>query len=989
VGAGTTIITASQPAGNGYSAATDVQQTLTVNKAALTAIANPQAKVYGQANPVLTVQYSGFVGSDDASKLTTQATASTTALTSSPVGAYTITVSGGAADNYSINSYQTSNLTITPAPLTITANNRSKVYGAGVPALTVSYSGFVNGDNASSLSTAPILSTTATAASAVGDYTITPSGAVASNYSISYTTGILSVTPATLIITADDKTKVYGAAVPVLTASYSGFVNGDDASGLTTLPVLSTSVTVSSGVGTYAITASGAVASNYTIFYVSGTLTVSAAQPVITFGSLPVKTYGDTDFDAGATSDNASTPVTYSSDNIAVATIVNGKVRVVGAGTANITASQASDANHTAATDVIHQLTVNKAAITIAADAKNKTYGENDPALTYQITSGTLVGTDNFTGSLVRDAGEDAGNYVINQGTLGLNGNYALTYNSADLTINKAAITVTADTRTKIYGQSDPVLTYQVSSGALVGTDTFTGSLTRDPGENAGSYAIRQGTLALNTNYTLTYTGASLIVNQASLTITADDKTKVYGQNNPVFTASYSGLVNGDNASGLAVQPTFITTAATTSPVGNYIITASGADDPNYTISYIAGNLSITPAALTITADNKIKVYGETDPVLTYSVTGLVNSDDLTGSLVRTPGNNAGVYTIQQGSLSATNNYVLSYQGANFTITPKPVTVAADAQTKIYGQPDPLFTYSVSPVLLNGDVLNGALSRTAGEDAGSYAINQGSLNHPNYALSFTGNALTINKAAQQITWNQTLVAGCDGGTTIALTATASSGLPISYQSGNSGIATITNNQLVITGTGTTTITASQAGNNNYLPAANIQRELLSKLPAYLLVKRWDDVLVFDNSSNQFTAWQWYKNGVAINGATSQYYYESGKLNGDYYAVVKTAAGVTMQTCQVTITAGATFIPISIFPNPVAPGQTITVKTGYTAAQLQGATIVVTNMLGAVVQTVQNVAPQTAITMPFAEGLYVIRLKLANGVTASVNVLVKP
>ena len=317
------------------------------------------------------------------------------------------------------------------------------------------------------------------------------------------------------------------------------------------------------------------------------------------------------------------------------------------------------------------------------------------------------------------------------------------------------------------------------------------------------------------------------------------------------------------------------------------------------------------------------------------------------------------------------------------------MTVAADAQTKTYGQPDPAFTYSVSPALLNGDVLNGALSRAAGEDAGSYAINQGSLNNPNYALSFTPNALTINKAAQQITWMQTLVMGCDGVTRTTLTATASSGLPVSYSSADATIATINNNEVVMTGAGTVVLTASQPGNQNYLPASPVTNTLVNKLPSYQIVKRWDDVLVFDNSSNQYTAWQWYKNGSAINGATGQYYHESGKLNGDYYAVVKTAAGTTMQTCPVTITPGATFIPISIFPNPVDPGQTITVKTGYSAAQLQGATIVVTNMLGAVVQTVQNVAPQTNITMPVAQGLYAIRLKLANGVTASINALVRP
>ncbi|HYK56711.1 MAG TPA: MBG domain-containing protein, partial [Flavisolibacter sp.] len=393
---------------------------------------------------------------------------------------------------------------------------------------------------------------------------------------------------------------------------------------------------------------------------------------------------------------------------------------------------------------------------------------------------------------------------------------------------------------------------------------------------------------------------------------------------------------------------------------------------------------------VTVTADAKSKTYGDADPALTYTVSpALVSGDAFTGALSRTAGENVGSYVIHQNTLSLNSNYVLNYTTANFTIGKKAVTVTADAKTKTYGTADPALTYTVAPALVNGDALTGALSRAAGEDVGSYAINQGSLNNNNYSISFVSSALTIGKASQQITWNQTLVAGCDGNTTIALTATASSGLPVTYQSANTAVATINGAQLQIAGPGSCTITATQPGNNNYLLAAAVQQELTSKLPAQLMLKRWDDVLVFDNSSNQYTAWQWYKNGSAINGATGQYYYESGKLNGDYYAVVKTAAGVTMQTCPVTITPGATFIPISIFPNPVDPGQTITVKTGYSAAQLQGATIVVTNMLGAVVQTVQNVAPQTTITMPFAQGLYAIRLKLANGVTASVNALVKP
>src|SRR5262249_40299055 len=154
-----------------------------------------------------------------------------------------------------------------PAPLTITADDQFEVYGAGLPALTVSYSGFVNNDTAASLTTLPTLSTTATANSHVADYVITVGGAVDSNYSITYVNGTLHVTPAPLTISADSKSMVYGAALPTLTASYVGFVNGDTAAVLTVQPTLFTTATAASHVGTYKITASGAVDPDYKITY--------------------------------------------------------------------------------------------------------------------------------------------------------------------------------------------------------------------------------------------------------------------------------------------------------------------------------------------------------------------------------------------------------------------------------------------------------------------------------------------------------------------------------------------------------------------------------------------------------------------------------------------------------------------------------------------------------------------------------------------------
>src|SRR4029077_12169417 len=131
-------------------------------------------------------------------------------------------------------------LTVTQAPLALTANNASKTYGAAVTALGFTPSGFVNGDTPASLTTQPTLSTTATAASPVGSYAITISGAVDANYSITYVAGTLTVTQAALTLTANNASKAYGAAVPALGFTPSGFVNGDTPASLTTQPTLST-----------------------------------------------------------------------------------------------------------------------------------------------------------------------------------------------------------------------------------------------------------------------------------------------------------------------------------------------------------------------------------------------------------------------------------------------------------------------------------------------------------------------------------------------------------------------------------------------------------------------------------------------------------------------------------------------------------------------------------------------------------------------------
>jgi hypothetical protein len=152
----------------------------------------------------------------------------------------------------------------------------------------------VNGDTASVVSGSPVLSTSATASSHVGSYAITASGAASSDYTIKYVTGTLLVTPAPLTITANNANMVQGAAVPPLSASYRGFVNGDSPASLSTPPTLTTPATPVSLPGPYAILVGGASSPNYAINYANGILVVTPAPVKILKVSIQAIRLGNT-----------------------------------------------------------------------------------------------------------------------------------------------------------------------------------------------------------------------------------------------------------------------------------------------------------------------------------------------------------------------------------------------------------------------------------------------------------------------------------------------------------------------------------------------------------------------------------------------------------------------------------------------------------------------------------------------------------------------
>jgi hypothetical protein len=191
-------------------------------------------------------------------------------------------------------------------------------------------------------------------------------------------------------------------------------------------------------------------------------------------------------------------------------------------GATTITASQAGNDDYLLADNVEQILTVIIRPITVSAEALQKNYGDDDPALTYTITSGNLVGSDEVTGELSREAGEDVGDYEIFQNTLTAGSNYTLTYISDDLTISTRPITITADDQSKTYGEVDPELTYTITSGNLVDDDELTGELSRDAGEDVGTYAILQNTLSAGDNYDISFVSADFTITKADQTISFD-----------------------------------------------------------------------------------------------------------------------------------------------------------------------------------------------------------------------------------------------------------------------------------------------------------------------------------------------------------------------------------------------------------------------------------------------------------------------------------
>ena len=821
-----------------YAFTTFVFGSITVNKALLSVNANSfQPITYGAPAPAFSYNVSGFVNGDAPGVVSGTAALSSNATFANGnpnAGTFTITPAVGtlvsANANYAFTVFNTGQFTVNKANLNITATSQSIVYG-NAPSGAVTYN-FVNADTVGTAFTggAPTVGNNATLTNLkpnVGSWTITPAfGTLASNnYNlVTPVTGTLTVTPATVTVTANSPAGItYGQANPAVSSSFGVFVNGDTAgTALTGAPNVATNATVNANTtfqnaGTWTTTASAgapgnltAVNGNYTFTFVTGSYTVSKAplsvtapSPTITYGSAaPVFTPAYATFVTGDTIANALTGAPVVTSN---ATLTNGNPN---AGSWITTAAPGTLAavNYTFSF-VTGTFTVNTAPLTLTATPQTITYGAL-PALSgtsvASVTVTGLVNGDTGTPALTTNATATVGTFpndtngtpwVITPaaGTIPAS-NYTVTPVTANLTVAKKAITLTAVAQTLTYG-AIPNLTPgagTVTVATLVAGDTAQPTLSTNATATVGTFPnATNGTpwvitpAAGNisaTNYTITPVTANLVVNKASLTVTALNQSITYGAavnlTPGVGTVTVTSLVAGDNSA-----PSLGTNAALVNgnPIAgtfNIVPSAGTISTNNYSIVLNNGTLTVAQASLTISALPQTITYGASQNLTpgagTVTVTGLVNGDSgapsLSSNATLTSGKpNAGVWAITPaaGTLTNTANYNITVNAASLTVNKAVLTATANSPANItYGTASPALTAAITG-LVNGDTAtaytgaptlatNATVAAATGfQNVGNWTITigAGSLASANYSFTLVNGAYSVLRAPLNISAN--------------------------------------------------------------------------------------------------------------------------------------------------------------------------------------------------------------------------------------------
>ena len=558
---------------------------------------------------------------------------------------------------------------------------------------TVSYSNNVNAALSTAAQNAPTVTITA-----VGN----------SQKYAGETTKTFTINKKALTVTADNKSVTFGDDAPTYTETYDGFVNNETKAVLGgTLTLTCSYVKNQTGAGNYDITPSGLTSSNYDITFTKGTLTVGkkALEDGFIANIASLVYNGVAQEPAPVVTFNGMTLVKGTDYSVSYENNVN-----VGTATATVTALANSTKYSGSASKTF---SITKKALTVTADNKSVTFGDDAPAYTVSYdgfvnneTNAVLGGTLALACDYVKDQ-SGAGNYDITPSGL-TSSNYDITFTKGTLTVGKKALEdgFIANIASLVYNgvaqEPAPVVTFNGMT-LVKGTDY---SVSYENNVNVGTATATVTALANSTKYSGSASKTFSITKKA-LTVKADNKSVTYGDEAPQYTVSYDGFVNNETKAVLGGTLSLTCSyVKNQSGVGTYDITPSGYTSDNYDITFTNGTLTVGTKALenSFIADIDALTYtseAQTPaPVLTFHEMTLAAGTDYT--VAYSNNTNAGTATV---TCTGQGNYSGQAQ-KTFTINPATLTSVTLAQTEfMYNLYDPQPQTAEIDVVKAGDLI--------------------------------------------------------------------------------------------------------------------------------------------------------------------------------------------------------------------------------------------------------------------------------------------
>ena len=841
--AGATWVKVTQEGSGNYGTVSD-SVALVVKKARLTVSVSDTIRLYGEENPLFEIRYEGFVRDDNATVLDELPQVRTSATVESDPGEYPVVLSGGSAANYELVYVEGAKLVVDKLSALIETDSIQVVYGSEPVALVSNNpDGRIHG----------VAADTAVAGVSDGLVVIRNAGKTrlsvyqdeSAYYHASDTFVVeLQVDKAMLTVSVSDTSRCYREDNPVFTFTYSGFVNGDDTTAVNVEPVAATEAGIDAKVGEYVVTASGAQSSNYDFTYEQGTLFVRPAVSVLEIATVDTLVYGQLSLPLPEVQkNNDEQEMTFKTLDAAVAVVKEGKIEITGAGTTSLVAVQELSENYLPGSDTI-EIVVKKALLSVRAVDTERSYGEANPEgkLSYE---GFVYGDDTTALSVKpvlcweADSLSPVGVYAVwPEGAEA--DDYKFEYHAGELTVNPAqtVISITLPD-TAIYGDepraldilsnnTESEIIYAISDPTIV--EITDGRL--NP-KRAGSTMV----IAMQTgsqNYTQGVSNFfTFVVKKAPLTISVADTSRSYGMENPAFTLSYEGFVNGDDETSLLSLPQVECAAVSISDVGEYDIVVGGAAAGNYEISYRPGTLSVVPAATTLSVGEVgLKYYGDDSFALSVTTNNPESEIDYfveDTRVVKMADDR--VVVVAPGTThvllkqEASTNYAASEAvSVPVTVSKRPLYVSVSDAARDYGKPNPEFE-----ILYDGFVLGEsdedltakpvALCSADSLSLGSFPIVLSGGRSDNYEFVYSNGTLSIGSVNTELT-----VASIESKTygdlpfALPSVTTNNNRGEITYTVADENVAVIADGRVHIRGTGETTLTVRQSATDSHTAA---------------------------------------------------------------------------------------------------------------------------------------------------------------------------